>query len=76
MGFRVEEVTEAHLPSDVFVACLFQHLWRGLAELSPSALSFESRNVPTAYVLLTIEEQWEWGGDQEGWMWTSKRACK
>ena len=51
MGFRVEGVTEASLSSDVFVACLFQHSWRGLAGLSPSAFSegvrFESRNRKT-----------------------------
>ena len=39
MGFRVEGVTEASLTSDVFVACLFRHSWRGLAGLSPSAFS-------------------------------------
>ena len=39
MGFRVEEVTEASLTSDVFVVCLFQHSCRGLAGLSPSAFS-------------------------------------
>ena len=32
VGFRVEGVTEASLTSDVFVACLFQHSWRGLGE--------------------------------------------
>ena len=30
---------EASLTSDVFVACLFQPSWRGLAGLSPSASS-------------------------------------
>ena len=35
---RVEGVAEASLASDVFVACLFQHAWRGLAGLSPSAI--------------------------------------
>ena len=39
VGFRVEEVTEASLASDVFVACVFQHSGRGLAGLSPSASS-------------------------------------
>ena len=39
MGFRVEGVTQASLTSDVFVACLFQHSWRGLAGRSPSAFS-------------------------------------
>ena len=29
MGFRVVGVMEASLTSDVFVACLFQHSWRG-----------------------------------------------
>ena len=39
MGFRVEGVTEASLTSDVFVACLFQHPWKGLVGRSPSAFS-------------------------------------
>ena len=39
MGFRVEGVTEASLTSDLFVACLFQLSWRGLAGLSPLAFS-------------------------------------
>ena len=41
MGFRVAGVTEASLTSDVFVTCLLQHSWRGLAglRLSPSTLS-------------------------------------
>ena len=38
-GARVEGVTEASLTSHVSVACLFQHSWRGLAGLSPSAFS-------------------------------------
>ena len=40
---RVEGVTEASLTSDVIVACLFLHSWRGLAGLTPSAFSEGAR---------------------------------
>ena len=36
VGFGVEGATEASLTSDVFVACLFEHLGNGLAGLNPS----------------------------------------
>ena len=49
MGFRVEGVTEASLASDKFVACLFQHSWRGLAVLSPSAYSEGVRKLREPY---------------------------
>ena len=45
MGFRVEGVTEAKLTSAVFVACPFQHSWRRLAGLRPSAFSEGARNL-------------------------------
>ena len=46
VGLRVEGLTEASLTSDVFAACLFQHSWRGLAGLSPSAFSEGARKLP------------------------------
>ena len=45
MGFRVKGVTEASFTSDVVVACLFQHSWKGLAGLSPSAFSEGGRKL-------------------------------
>ena len=52
MGFRVEEVREASLTSEVFVACLFQHSCRGWLGLVHQPLvrefaSFESRSPRT-----------------------------